>query len=401
MSPERSAYVAPTAAMMLVQTIVMMGVVAVPVIAPLLSTELGLRDGFAGAFQSVAFVGATFATIVGGTLVGRLGGIRVSQLCCLLAAFGLLLPMGAATTLVFLGAILAGCGYGSATPAASHVLARVCPPDIRGIVFSTKQSAVTLGGLFAGLLVPALAEHYDWRIALGVVAAAAMVSLFAIQPLRAGLDDDRRASAPFTFSAVLGNIALVLKHPSMRPIACTAFAYSSMQVALFALYVTILVGQAKVTLIEAGWLYAVMQGTGIVGRIAWGALSDGYFAARHLLAVIGIGAIMATLTMTQVTPAWSFSALVMLSVALGGTIVSWNGIYLAEVPRQVPLGQVSAATSGTVMFSFTGVVVGPIGFTFAVTQTGSYEAAVWAFNAVIVAAVTYLLWPRKSQARAH
>ena len=53
------------------------------------------------------------------------------------------------------------------------------------------------------------------------------------------------------------------------------------------------------------------------------------------------------------------------------------------------------------MFSFTGVVLGPIGFTFAVTHTGSYEAAVWAFNAVIVAAVTYLLWPRKSQVRAH
>ena len=85
---------------------------------------------------------------------------------------------------------------------------------------------------------------------------------------------------------------------------------------------------------------------------------------------------------------WSSTLLTVLAV--GATIVSWNGIYLAEIPRQVPQSQVSAATSGTVMFSFAGIVFGPAAFSAIAAATGSYVPAFAFFNVAVVVSVIYL-----------
>lgn len=380
--------------MMLVQALVMMGVVAVPVIAPLLAVEFDLPRDFAGGFQSLAFLGAAMMTVVAGTLVGRYGGVRMSQICCALTAVGVLLPVSGHVSALFIGALLAGAGYGMATPGASHVLARVATASTRGLVFSIKQSAVTLGGLFAGLVVPAVAETAGWQMALSVVAVLAIVAIVVIQPVRRRLDDDRDAARPLTFSAVAENVALVWRHPRLRPVSVAAFVYAGMQVGLFALYVTLLVGQIGLGLIEAGKLYAIMQGTGVVFRIAWGSLSDRGVDARRLLAFLGLGSIVFTLILAVADASWSWSNMVLVSIGIGATTISWNGIYLAEIPRQVPQAQVSAATAGTVMFSFAGVVAGPVTFSVIAVATGSYLPAFVVFNVATLACVIYLLRTR-------
>lgn len=372
----------------------MMGVVAVPVIAPLLAVELDLPRDFAGGFQSLAFLGAALMTVVAGTLVGRYGGVRLSQICCVLAAVGVVLPVSGHVSALIAGALLVGAGYGMATPSASHVLARVATASTRGLVFSIKQSAVTLGGLVAGLLVPAVAEASNWQTALSVVAVLALIATFAIQPVRRRLDDDRDPARPLTVAAVTANVALVWRHPRLRPVSVTAFVYASVQVGLFALYVTLLVGQIELGLIEAGKLYAIMQGTGVVARIGWGWLSDGWVDARRLLAFIGLGSIVFTLILAVADASWSWTSLVLVSIGIGATTLSWNGIYLAEIPRQVPQAQVSAATAGTVMFSFAGVVVGPVTFSAIAAATGSYLPAFVAFDVATLACVIYLLRAR-------
>ena len=154
--------------------------------------------------------------------------------------------------------------------------------------------------------------------------------------------------------------------------------------------VTLLVGQIGLNLIEAGKLYALMQGTGVVARIGWGWVSDRFMDARALLALLGVGSIGATMALAMADSTWSTGALVLVSMAVGATIVSWNGIYLAEIPRQVPQEQVSAATSGTVMFSFAGIVVGPATFSLVASTTGSYVPAFALFNVLVAMSVVYL-----------
>jgi len=73
--------------------------------------------------------------------------------------------------------------------------------------------------------------------------------------------------------------------------------------------------------------------------------------------------------------------------ALGFTAVGWNGIYLAEVARVVPIETVGAATGGVLMFTFLGIVLGPSSFAAIVAMTGSHAAALVALDALVLVTV--------------
>ena len=75
---------------------------------------------------------------------------------------------------------------------------------------------------------------------------------------------------------------------------------------------------------------------------------------------------------------------------MGATAVGWNGVYLAEIARVVPLADVGTATGGILMFTFIGVVIGPTCFGAVVAATGSYAAALAALNVPVLAAVLML-----------
>ena len=386
---------APLSAMMLVQSMTAMAVVTVPVLAPEIAASLAIDAAAVGLYQSTAFVGAAFLTLMSGSIVLRHGGIRVNQVSVVLSAAGVALAVVGSVPVVAAGAVLAGAGYGLATPGASHVLARITPPDRRGLVFSVKQSAVPLGGLVAGVLFPTVAERFGWVWAIALACAMVASAALIIQPLRARLDDDRNPEHRVRIDAPGQSIRLILATPRLRPIALVAFSFGAMQLCLFAFLVTYLVERVGLDLVTAGLLFAVMQGAGFVARVGWGWVSDRWISTRPLLAGLGAGTIASTLVAIGFSDGWPLTALAAASVALGATGVGWNGIYLAEVARAVPVDKVGLATGGTLMFTFVGVVLGPSTFGAIVAMTGSYAAAFIAMDALVLATVVALvLGPR-------
>ena len=383
--------IAPLSAMMLVQTMTAMAVVTVPVLAPEIAASLDIDTAAVGLYQSTAFAGAAFLTLLSGSLVLRHGGVRVNQASVVLAAAGVGLAVTGAVPVVALGAVLAGMGYGLATPAASHVLARVTPPARRGLVFSVKQSAVPLGGLVAGVLFPPVAEHFGWVWAIALACVMVLSAAFIIQPLRARLDDDRDPAHRVRIDAPGQSVRLVVATPRLRPIALVAFSYGAMQLSLFAFLVTYLVQWVGLDLVTAGVLFAVMQGAGFVARIGWGWVSDRWLSARPLLAALGAGTIASTVAAMGFSDAWPLAGLAVASAALGLTAVGWNGVYLAEVSRAVPMDKVGLATGGVLMFTFLGVVLGPSTFGAIVATTGSYAAAFIAMDVLVLATVVALV----------
>ena len=382
---------APLSAMMLVQTMTAMAVVTVPVLAPEIAASLDIDTAAVGLYQSTAFVGAAFLTLLSGSLVLRHGGVRVNQASVVISAAGVGLAVAGSVPVVALGAVLAGMGYGLATPGASHVLARVAPPDRRGLVFSVKQSAVPLGGLVAGVLFPPVAEHFGWVWAIALACAMVASAALVIQPLRARLDDDRDPAHRVRIDAPGQSVRLILTTPRLRPIALVAFSYGAMQLCLFAFFVTYLVEHVGLDLVTAGLLFAVMQGAGFVARVGWGWVSDRWISTRPLLAALGAGTIASTVAAIAFSDAWPLAGLAAASVALGATGVGWNGIYLAEVARAVPLDKVGPATGGVLMFTFVGVVLGPSTFGAIVATTGSYAAAFIAMDVLVLATVVVLV----------
>ena len=381
----------PLSAMMLVQTMTAMAVVTVPVLAPEIAASLAIDAAAVGFYQSTAFVGAAFLTLMSGSLVLRHGGVRVNQTSVVLSAAGVGLAIAGSVPLVALGAVLAGMGYGLATPGASHVLARVTPPARRGLVFSIKQSAVPLGGLVAGVLFPPVAERFGWVWAIALACAMVASAALIIQPLRERLDDDRNPRHRVRIDAPGQSIRIIFATPRLRPIALVAFSFGAMQLCLFAFYVTYLVERVELDLVTAGALFAVMQGAGFVARIGWGWVSDRWISARPLLAVLGAGTVASTVAATGFSDAWPLAGLAVASAALGLTAVGWNGVYLAEVSRAVPMDKVGLATGGVLMFTFVGVVLGPSTFGAIVAMTGSYTAAFIAMDVLVLATVVALV----------
>ena len=392
----KSGYVAPLAAMMLVQAMTAMAVVTVPVLAPEIAAALAVDTAAVGLHQSIAYAGAAALTLVSGSLVLRHGGIRINQASVLLSAAGVGLVLAGAAPAVALGAILAGMGYGLATPGASHILARVTPPARRGLVFSIKQSAVPLGGLVAGALFPPIAARFGWPAAIALSCAMAASAALVIQRLRAPLDADRDPAHRVRLGAPGDSVRLVLATPALRPIAFVAFSYGAVQLCLFAFLVTYLVERVALDLVTAGLLFSVMQGAGIVARVGWGWLNDRWLPARPLLAAIGIGIVASVAAAASFTSGWPLAGLAVVCAALGLTGVGWNGVYLAEVARATPIEKVGSATGGVMMFTFLGIVVGPSTFGAIVAASGSYPPAFIAVGALVLSTVVVLLLPRRS-----
>ncbi len=382
----------PLLAMMLVQAMTMLAVVTVPVMAPVLSADLGIESSLVGIYQSSVFAGATILALFSGSLVRRHGGVRVNQVSLVIAVAALLVALDGRTTALFACALGVGMGYGLATPGASHVLARVSPSAHRGLVFSLKQSAVPVGGLIAGLLIPPIADNFGWRPAVITVGVIIALAIVCVQPLRARLDDDRDPAFKVTVSAPWQSVLLVLRTPALRPIAVVAFTFGAIQLCLFAFLVTFLVERVALTLVLAGTVFSVMQGSGVVARIVWGWLSDHVATSRTLLAIIGVGIILSTMTANEMTPGWPLLAIMLVSAVMGATAVGWNGIYLAEVARVVPQAQVGAATGGVLMFTFLGIVAGPSTFGMLVRHTGEYTAGFALLNVLVGIAVLMLLF---------
>jgi MFS family permease len=381
----------PLAAMMLVQAMTMLAVVTVPVLAPVLSADLGVESSLIGLYQSAVFAGAAVLTLFSGSLVRRHGGVRVNQMSLVIAVAALLSSLDGRPVTLLACALGVGMGYGLATPGASHVLARVSPVAHRGLVFSLKQSAVPVGGLIAGLIVPPVAESLGWRAAVISVTIIIGLAMICVQPLRARLDHDRDPHYKVTVGAPWQSVLLVVGTPALRPIAVVAFTFGAIQLCLFAFLVTFLVERVSLTLVVAGAVFSVMQGAGAAARIFWGWLSDRFATSRTLLAWIGVGIILSTTMASQMAPDWPVLPVMIVAAVMGATAVGWNGIYLAEVARVVPQDQVGAATGGVLVFTFLGIVAGPSSFGLLVQQTGHYTAGFALMNLLVGVAVTMLM----------
>jgi MFS family permease len=363
-----------------IQALATMMVLAPPVFAGLAAPAFGVSADHIGVFTAVVYAAACLSTGMAGGPVRRYGAIRLSQAALIVAAAGLALLATASIALGLLGAVLIGIGYGPMTPASSHILIRQTPPARRALVFSIKQTGVPVGGVLAGLVVPALALPFGWRGAALAVAAASVALALVCEPLHKSLDDDvdpGTAGGGHIFTA----INMVVGQPTLRRLAFASVTYSAMQLSLGAFVVTFLTAHAHMALVAAGLVMAVLQGAGVVGRILWGWAADRLVSARQALSLLGVTIGAMAVTLAFVGPAWPLALVLLVAAALGAVALGWNGVFLAEVARLAPPGRAGTATGGALALTFLGALVGPPIFGTIVGLTGSYRVAFFAVAA--------------------
>ena len=381
-----------------IQAMVSMALLTLPAMAPAVARALAVPSTLVGAYVALCYFAAMLSSLVGGTLVRRLGAIRVSQLGLGLCAVGLALCALPWLPAVALGALCIGAGYGPITPASSHLLALTTPAHRMSLVFSIKQTGVPAGGMLAGALVPGLSLWLGWQGTLLAVAGMCALCAALAQPLRAALDADRQPAQPLALQALFKPIGMVLGQPSLRALAACSFLFSAVQVSTTAYMVTYLNESLGMTLLAAGAALSVSQLAGVVGRIAWGAVADRGLGPRNTLMLLATLMMAGSVLTALLQPQWPTLLIWAIVALLGASAIGWNGVYLATVARQAPPGQAGVATGGTLLFTFLGVVCGSPAFGALAGASGSYRIAFAALALPAALALGLLVW-RAAQAR--
>jgi MFS family permease len=388
-----------------VQILTATALIAPSVVAPAAAGDLGVAPQALGLFVSFAYFAAMLSGLATGGLVARFGALRVCQTAVVGAGVGLALgKLAALAPLVvsLVAGFLIGAAYGLVNPASSHILARRTPPGAMALVFSIKQTGVPIGGAIAGAVVPALLLVMGWPDALAALGAVCVLAAFALLPARAAVADPPAAPetgatrAPLAYrlrrglEGMIGPIRLALSQPRLRDLALVSLGYASAQLVFIAYFVSHLTLQLGFSLVSAGAVYAAGHGAGIVGRIVWGAVAARLLAPRTTLAALGVVSAACAAATALFSAAWPLAAIVAVTVLYGASAVGWNGVFLAEVARSAPAGQVGTATGGTQFFTFGGAMLGPPVFTALVSATGSYAWA-FAFFAIVPLAIALRL----------
>ena len=155
-------------------------------------------------------------------------------------------------------------------------------------------------------------------------------------------------------------------------------------------FVVFQVASLGASLTEAGLRLAFAQAAGVAGRVLWGVVADRTGAAL-VFAGLGIGAAVAGLALLLAGPGWPGFVIILAGMLMGATAIGWNGVFLAEMARLAPAGQVGATTAAAGFVFGLSMLVAPPFFSLLVDLTGGYAAgfALCVITALIGAALAW------------
>jgi sugar phosphate permease len=344
------------------------------VAAPEMILRLHLPSSAVGIFVACVYGCALMSSQFGVVLVQRWGPIRVSQVSLAMCAASLIVCSVPSSAAFFSGGCLLGIGYGCITPASAHILASTTSAKNYGLVFSVRQTGVPIGGAVAGAVVPLVLADAGLQAALSAVSLLCVVAAVLARPFGERLDADREAGAAMPdIGSLTRAIRFVWADPILRGLAWCSLCLSAVQVTVTAYLVTYLTAAAGWSLIAAGSALAVLQVSGAVGRIGWGVVADGKIGDRKTLMLL---AFLMTITVPLLAVIRNTTpqpmALLLLAVC-GATAVGWNGVLTATFVRRVHPVQAALVTSGGLLFTYAGVMLGPIAFGALISWSGAWR----------------------------
>ncbi len=349
----------------------------VPIASPAFMAEFGWDESWIGYLSAANIVGALFILLAGVGLVRRMGSVLALQASMMVGAAALVLFHYPSIALALLASALIGLSNGTATPAGSEVLQRFTPEAHRNVVFSIKQAGVPLGGVAAGLTIPWWIEAYGWRPALVIAAAVTIAVTVLMLPFRSRIEGPRepRAVARLRLADLAGPLRSLTSAPGLLRVSLVGAAMSIAQSCWFTFAVTYLVVGLGLPLGVAGIVFAVMQVSGVFGRILMGWMADHVLSSTATLAGAAAASAVATMALGWSAPDWPVWSLMLLAAFAGIAVSGWNGVMIAEVARRSPRHLIGETAAGSVVLVFLSNMLAPIAFAAFVAATGRFDLA--------------------------
>lgn len=393
----------PVAAIFILQTTTSFLARFIPIISPAMSDEFGWGGSSIGYLTAIgSFGGFAVLLMAGSSLFRQIGGIRVLQFSLLLGATSMVFFLNSSLSVALMACFVMGLSNGAANPAGSEVLQRFSPPEKRNLMFSVKQAGVPLGGVIAGLAIPAIVILASWRTALFVGACLVILPTLLTWRMSAGIDEPARSKRRlFTMPRLrsLHTLTVPLQSltqgPGLLKMSVVGSLFAVAQSCWFTFTVIYLIDGLGFSLGLAGAIFAIMQAGGVFGRIALGWLTDRIHSATVTLSATAIVSAATTVLLGLSTPTWPLWTIIALAFIAGGSVSSWNGVQIAEVARRSPAELISETSAGSsILINLTNVIV-PTAFAAFVATTGRYDYAFVGAGMCTLLVIAFL--PRNEQ----
>jgi predicted MFS family arabinose efflux permease len=289
---------------------------------------------------------------------------------------------------------VAGVGYGTLNPASTTAAMSWFPPRQRATVVGLKQVGLPFGGMLGAAILPTLALSFGWRRA--VVASALAVGACAVLSA-AVYRDPPGEPLPARKPGERGAIALVLSNRDLWLVALATLVFAGMQtvwMAFLALYLQAVVG---LSLLAASRYLAVAQGGGVLGRVAFGVLSDRVFGGRRRLplAIAGCGSALCSIALAYTGPGTSTLWLGLLALVFGFVGIGWNGVQHTLMAELAGPRTAGTAVGLGLAISSLGVTIGPPIFGWCVTAAGGFRGPWLGLAGVMVGGLGLLALARE------
>lgn len=358
------------------------------VLAIEIARHAGVQPAMIGVYTGCVFLAAAISSLFCGEFIARYGAIRAVQFGVCLSGAGAALAATGHPAALLASALVAGFGYGPMTPASSVVLSRWSPPNRLGLIMSIKQTGVPLGYFCTGICLPFASAAIGWQTALLALSCIAVSVAVVIAPASRRLDERRTGAISGGFASARASLGFLKSHHRLRRIAIASLAFAGVQVTVTSFLVVYLEADIGLDKQLAAWPLAVAGVAAVGGRIGWGWLADAAPTAR-LLALLPALMALSLLFLLSAGAGWGYVILTGLGLALGLTVMAWNGVMLIEAARQAPEGQIGMATSGVLALTFFGSMIFPQLLSVIVGAIGSYAVG---YIGMMVALVAVGLW---------
>jgi len=372
------------------------GMLGISPLSPSLVAGFGLSRLQVALLVPSIYLGGLLFSLPGGRLADRLGA-RPSLLGGLIVgAAGLALGAFApGFTTFLLSLFLAGIGWSIVNPALGKAIMDLFPAHERGIAMGIKQMGLTLGGIASALVLPRVAAAFGWRPAVGacglVVALAVVLSW---RPL--GALDNAPASRTSTTAREHRGASewSWARRPAILAFFASGLVLGMVQAAVLSYLPLYTIQALGFDAIGAGLLVACSQAGGAASRLALGAASDRWLAARRSIWLTVTGAIGAvSFTFYALWQVSSPLAAGVLAFATGIGAYGWVGIFFV-ISAELGGARMAGLLSGMAFASIVvGLLVGPAAFGLLLVRWDSYAAPWTAFAALsaLAAAATLVI----------
>jgi ACS family hexuronate transporter-like MFS transporter len=299
-------------------------------LAPAIVSFFHITKAQLGLSMTAMALGSAVTVALGGALVDRFGERNVTMFAgcsvCASLIIGALVP-SYAWLVVWL--FVMGVSYATLTPAGGRAILTWFERD-RGLAMSIRQMGVPVGAVLGGLIMPFVAVHSDYQLAL---IAGALFALILTAGAAFFYHDPEGVEFRSTrLRHLMSGMKTIARDPRTIWFTASCMVLAGIQQVMNGFISLTATNRAHTTLALAAFAFVAAQFAAILGRAFWGRLSDGLFRGDRVMPVVLVCliVIIAGIGLAATEPG-RLAMMFAVAFGLGFAAAGWNGLFAAAM----------------------------------------------------------------------